>query len=177
MAGLVSIKSTDILVFVEFHSLEEIVKVKWIHVYQINVEMGPNAHPVQIIKTFHALAREALLEDFAMKTSTNASYQHLAEMERLARILTDHTNVYVLKDTKDEIVLSTPTIVPHSLVKTEAVAEMELEITLVYVWTDLKANSVKLILTSALLCPAKMEPLATNMLIHILAHVVLVSRA
>lgn len=98
------IMSKPINVFVKFHSLAEIVIIKWIHAHRIVVIMEPNAHQAQTIKTFHAVARLDTPDDYVTKISTNALYRHHAEMVQHAKIFPAHINAFVQRAMKVEIV-------------------------------------------------------------------------
>lgn len=87
-----------------FHTLDEIVTINWIHANQTVVIMVPNAHPVQIIKTFRAAVHLAIRDAYVIKISMNVRYHHRAVMEPLAKIYPVHISVCVQMDTKVEIV-------------------------------------------------------------------------
>lgn len=130
---------------VEFHSLAEIVSLKWIHVHQTNVAMELDVRQVQTIKISIVHVQLVTLEVFVMKTSMNVNFQlHLVEMEQHVEIPTDLINACVLKDMKEKIVRSIPTIVLRSHVKMVELVLMESVIILACVMMDLKENIAKL---------------------------------
>lgn len=104
MVRHVLIMSKLINVFAKFHSPAEIVTTKWIHAYRIVVIMEPNAHQVQIIKIFHAVARLDTPDDYVTRISMNAHYRHHVEMVQHAKIFPAHINACAQRDMKVETV-------------------------------------------------------------------------
>lgn len=161
-----SIMSIATIVSVEFHILEEIVKLRWILVLQIDAKMAQNVHQAQIIKTFIVHVQLDILDACVMKISTNVNNQyHHAEMEQPVEILTDHTNVFVPKAMKERIVQLTQTIVHLIHVKMVELVSMVLEIIHACALMALRENTVKKMSMNACLSHVKMEQHASSTLI------------
>lgn len=168
-----SIWSTVINAFVAFHSLEETAMQKWIRVLRTAAAMVQDAHQVQITRISIARVQLATLEDYATKTSTNASFhrRHVGTVQ-LARTRTGLINAYAQKVTKEKIAPSTLTIVLRFHVRTVALVSMASETTHACATKVSKENIAKLTSTNAFLSHVKTEPPVTNTLTLTLARVV-----